>query len=158
MYKYLILTVLIGSMILPLLSQHCGSCSSGSSTKLTAMTESNNRTGRVISAPKRNHKINDSYYITYEWNKNPKIGTYILMVNVFDSNKKRVTDLELTADAYMPSMKGSHDTGDKPMRLNKKNQYAIPVYFMMLGDWEIEVKLAKNGKQIGNAFVTLDIK
>ena len=80
------------------------------------------------------------------------------MVNVYNKNKKQVNDLIVTADAYMPSMKGSHDTGDKKMQLNKKNQYAIPVYFMMLGDWEIELKFNKANKQIGNAFVKLDIK
>ncbi len=156
--KSILITILIISCFLPLMAQHCGSCPSESTTKLTASKSANINTGKVISAPKQRHNINDEYYITYEWNKNPKIGTYILLVNVFDKNKKRVSDLAMTADAYMPSMKGSHDTGDKPLRLNKKNQYAIPVYFMMLGDWEIELKLSKGDRKLGNAFVRLDIK
>ncbi len=156
--KSLLLLTLIISSFLPLMAQHCGSCPSGTTTTMTANKGTNSSAGKVISAPKRNHKIDNNYYITYEWNKSPKIGNYILLVNVFDNNKKRVTDLDLTADAYMPSMKGSHDTGDKPLRLNKKSQYAIPVHFMMLGDWEIELKLSKGEKKIGNAFVRLDIK
>lgn len=154
MYK-VIIALLIMMVALPLLSQHCGSCPGEMMAKNTYSTPS---AKQIIPKAKANHWINDDYYVSYEWNKSPKIGTYILMVNVYNKNKKQVSDLIVTADAYMPSMKGSHDTGDKKMQLNKKNQYAIPVYFMMLGDWEIELKFNKANKQIGNAFVKLDIK
>lgn len=155
MKKLIILTV-VAWFGFSLAAQHCGSCPSGMEAKTTNISVQNPKA--IIPAPKKAHWIDKEHYITYEWNKSPKIGTYILLVNVFDKNKKRVDNLSLTADAYMPSMKGSHDTGDKAMRLNKKSQYAIPVYFMMLGDWEIELKFNKGNKQIANAFVKLDIK
>jgi hypothetical protein len=57
-----------------------------------------------------------------------------------------VKDLSITADAYMPSMRGAHDTGDKPLKLNKNDKYVIDVNFMMAGEWGIDLKFAKNGK------------
>lgn len=153
MYK-IIMTIAIIIVALPLLAQHCGSCPSMASATPTTQQAS---TKNIIPKVKTAHWLDTQHYITYEWNKNPKIGTYVLLVNVFDKNKKRISDMNVTADAYMPSMKGSHDTGDKKMQLNKKNQYAIPVNFMMLGDWEIELKFNKAGKLINNAYVRLDI-
>jgi len=154
--KKIIFLAIAALFLLPMLAQHCGSCTSGIQAKTTAV--SSPKPNQIISGPKKVHWIDSDHYITYEWDKRPKIGTHILLVNVFNKNKARVTDLNITADAYMPSMKGSHDTGDLPLRLNKKNQYAIPVYFMMLGDWEIQLKLSRNNRRIGDAFVRLDIK
>jgi len=141
-------------MLLPLFSQHCGSCTKGNTSKpaYTAPTDK-----QVIAAPKKTHWISTNYYITYEWNKKPKIGHFVLLVRAFDKDKKPVTNLDFTADAYMPSMKGAHDTGDVKMQLNRKNQYAVPVHFMMLGDWEIHIKASLNGKMLGSAFIKLDI-
>ena len=152
--KRILLITTIALMFLPLFSQPCGSCTKGQATK-PAYTAPTAR--QIIVAPRRAHWISNDYYITYEWNKKPKIGHFILLVRAFDKDKKPVTNLDFTADAYMPSMKGAHDTGDVKMQLNKKNQYAVPVHFMMLGDWEIHLKVTLNGKQVGSAFIKLDI-
>ncbi|MDP3113807.1 MAG: FixH family protein [Candidatus Cloacimonadaceae bacterium] len=154
--KKFIVIILAAWILMPLLAQHCGYCAKGLEAKSATVSQTDAK--QVIPAAKKAHWIDKDHYVTYEWNKSPKIGSFLLLVNVFDKNKNRITHLNLTANAYMPSMKGSHDTGDKPMKLNKKNQYAIPVYFMMLGDWEIELKFNKDKRQIGNAFVQLDIK
>lgn len=154
--KKLIIITLATMFLLPILAQHCGSCPSGMEAKTTTVAKPD--ANQVIPAAKKTHWIDKEHYVTYEWNKSPKIGSFILLVNVFDKSKNRLSNLNVTANAYMPSMKGSHDTGDKPMKLNKKSQYAIPVYFMMLGDWEIELKFNKSNRQIGSAYVQLDIK
>ncbi len=154
--KKIILLTAIAWIALTLAAQHCGSCTSRTQAQTTNNSVQNPKS--IIPGPKKAHWIDREHYVTYEWNKRPKIGTYILLVNVFDKDKKRVDNLILTADAYMPSMKGSHDTGDKAMKLNKKGQYVIPVYFMMLGDWEIELKFSKGNNRFANAYVKLDIK
>ena len=79
------------------------------------------------------------------------------MIRAFDKNRRPVTNLRLSANAYMPSMRGAHDTGDKPMQLNRSNRYAIPVNFMMLGDWEIEIKVNSGNSPLGKAYIRLNI-
>lgn len=154
--KKLLISLLAVLFLLPIVAQHCGSCSSSMEAKNTTVSAPEAK--KVIPGPKKSIWIDSEHYVTYEWNKSPKIGTYILLVSVFNKDKNRVSNLNVTADAYMPSMKGSHDTGDQPMKLNKKNQYAIPVYFMMLGDWEIGLKFHKNNRLLGDAYVQLMIK
>jgi len=154
--KKLLISLLAVLFLLPLVAQPCASCPSKRETKRTAVSTPEVR--NVIPGPRKSVWIDSEHYVTYEWSRRPRIGTYILLVNVFDKNKNRVTNLNVTADAYMPCMRGAHDTGDQPMKLNRRNQYAIPVYFMMLGDWEIGLKFSRNNRQLGDAYVQVKIK
>jgi hypothetical protein len=54
--------------------------------------------------------------------------------------------LEVKADAGMPSMRGAHETGDRPFALSKKGDYLLPINIVMPGDWEIRVTILKAGK------------
>jgi len=149
------LTLLL-MVLVPFTAQtHCGSCPTGQSATVSEKTEA---PLMVIASPKKAQWISKEYYVEYDWNKKPKIGSHILSVKVFDKSKKQVTDLDITADAYMPSMKGSHDTGDKALKQNKKGDYMIPVNFMMLGDWEILLKFSKANKLLSKAAINLEIK
>jgi hypothetical protein len=111
-----------------------------------------------VQKEKKNHWINADYYMTYEWDKKPRIGHHVLIVKLYSKDKKQVNDLSITADAYMPSMKGSHDTGDVLMKQNNKKHYLMPVHFMMLGKWELELKFSKDKKELTRAYVMLEIK
>jgi len=153
--KYLIL-IISSLIVLPLVAQgHCGSCSAYASPAPQKVAPA--KEVIALGAARQAQWISSDYYLVYEWNKKPKIGTHILKVKIFDRGKKQVNNLTLTADAFMPSMKGAHDTGDKAMKLNKKNEFAIPVYFMMLGDWEILLKIKQGNKEIAQAAVRLKI-
>ncbi len=153
--KKIILITLASMLLLPIVAQHCGSCPSGMNAA-TVSTDAN--TPSLVLKAGKTAWIDSDHYVVYSWDKSPKIGNRILMVKVFNKNKQVVTNLNVTANAYMPSMKGSHDTGHVAMKLNKKNQYAIPVNFMMLGKWEIELKFARNAKSLGTALVRATIK
>ena len=61
--------------------------------------------------------IGTDYYLTYGFDKKPKLGTVILKVELFNKEGKKDTSMEIKADAGMPSMKGAHDMGDQPMKL-----------------------------------------
>lgn len=151
----IILVLAVILLAIPMLAQHCGSCPS--QIEATTVSATSNASLAIAKA-KTPHWLNKDYYVSYQWDKSPKIGNFVLLVNVFDKNKKPVKNLNVTANAYMPSMKGSHDTGDKKMQLNKKNQYAIPVYFMMLGEWEVELKFTQGKTLISSAIVKQNIK
>ncbi len=150
------LFIIIASILLvPIVAQHCGSCPSMSMAEAKNSTTGSNA---PVLAPKKSLQIYDNHTVSYKWDKSPKIGTHILYVTIKDKKNRISDDFTVTANAYMPSMRGAHDTGHKAMKLNKQKQYAIPVYFMMLGDWEIELQFSKDGKVRNTALVRLDLK
>jgi hypothetical protein len=51
----------------------------------------------------------------------------------------------------MPSMRGAHETGDRPFVLSKKGDYLLPINIVMPGDWEIRITIVKGGKSIFRA-------
>ena len=139
---------------LPLFSQHCGNCEA-SNTKTNVSKK--DKPALVLRAKKR-HDINSEYYLVYSWQKKPKIGMAVLFVDIYrKKDSKRSDDFTVTANAYMPSMRGSHDTGDRVMKLNKKKSHVIDVNFMMLGDWEIEIKVNSGNSPLGKAYIRLNI-
>ena len=87
-------------------------------------------------------------YFIYNFDKKPKLGTLIIKVEIFNSNNKKDTSMEIIGDAGMPSMKGAHDTGDRPFALSNKGAYLLPVNIVMPGEWEIKLTVKKAGKVI----------
>jgi hypothetical protein len=57
----------------------------------------------------------------------------------------------------MPSMRGAHDSGDVDFKLNKKNDYLLPVNIVMPGDWEVRVTFLKDGKPVFHGGITFDV-
>jgi len=45
-------------------------------------------------------------------------------------------------------MRGAHDSGDVEFRVNKFNNYLLPVNVAMPGDWEIQVVFLLNDKAV----------
>jgi hypothetical protein len=99
------------------------------------------QTGKKVSMP-------DGYYFIYNFDKRPKLGTLIIKVEIFTKEDKKDTSFEIKADAGMPSMKGAHETGDRPFTLSKKGDYLLPINIVMPGDWEIRLTISKGGKVI----------
>ncbi len=149
---YIILIVIL--LAFPLFSEHCGSCGANPTTQASGQTQQVNK--KVMSENKIVW-LNNDYYAKYTWEKKPKIGTVLLFVEVYNKNKQLTKDISIQANAYMPSMRGAHDTGFKAMKLNKKNRHVIDVNFMMRGDWELELKFLKGNKAISNTLVRAKI-
>jgi len=99
----------------------------------------------------------NEHYIIYGFDKKPKLGTVIMKVQVFTKDGKRDTSLEVKADAGMPSMRGAHETGDRPFTLSKKGDYLLPINIVMPGDWEIRLTILKAGKIIFRGRYNFDI-
>jgi hypothetical protein len=98
--------------------------------------------------PGKKVSIGNGYYLTYGFDKKPKMGMVIMKVEVFTGEGKKDTTFELKADAGMPSMGGAHETGDKPFKLSNKGDYLLPVNIVMPGDWEVRITVSKEGKII----------
>jgi hypothetical protein len=93
-------------------------------------------------------QLGDGNYLIYNFDKQPKMGTLIIKVEIFNSNDKKDTSMEIIGDAGMPSMRGAHDTGDRPFALSNKGAYLLPVNIVMPGEWEIKLTVKKAGKVI----------
>ena len=112
----------------------------------------------IFKASGEKNWINGDYYFVYKFDKKPKVtGTSVLVVKLYDKNKKMKQDVLMTANAYMPAMKGMHDTGDIALRLNKKGEYLVPITWVMSGKWEVELKFSKAGKQISYGCFDLNL-
>jgi len=93
-------------------------------------------------------QLGDGNYLVYNFDKKPKLGTLIIKVEIFNSKDKKDTSMEITGSAGMPSMRGAHDTGDRPFALSNKGVYLLPVNIVMPGEWEIKLTVKKSGKVI----------
>jgi len=98
--------------------------------------------------PGKKVPIGSGHYLIYGFDKKPKLGTLIMKVEIFTREGKKDTSMDVKADAGMPSMKGAHETGDRPFKLSKKGDYLLPIDIVMPGDWEIRLTLLKEGKVI----------
>ena len=101
--------------------------------------------------------IGEVNYFTWEFDKTPKMGTSILIIKFFDRDGKRVTDVAVTGQSDMPSMRGAHDSGEIAFKNNKAGDYLLPVNVVMPGDWEVRLTFSRNGIVIFRGRVVLDV-
>jgi hypothetical protein len=101
--------------------------------------------------------IGEVNYFTWEFDKTPKMGTSILIIKLYDRDGKRVTDVAITGQSDMPSMRGAHDSGEIAFKLNKAGDYLLPVNVVMPGDWEVRLTFSRNGSVIFRGKVTFDV-
>jgi hypothetical protein len=117
--------------------------------KSKSMKEGGAQQGSVFSPmaePGKKVPIGNGFYLIYGFDKRPKLGTVIMKVEIFTSEGKKDTSFQASADVGMPSMKGAHESGDRPFTLSKKGDYLLPLSIVMPGDWEIRLTISKDGK------------
>ncbi len=93
----------------------------------------------ILPAAGKKCRLDDGYYFVYKFAEKPKIGMAILKVQVFDPTGSQSNSFQILGRADMPSMAGAHDSGDEEFKLNKKNDYLLPVNLVMPGEWEIKL-------------------
>lgn len=154
-----ILALIVLALLLPLAANaQCADCQKHMAVgNILASAESPNATKYIFSSPKKTYWISSDRYISYQWQSKPKIGPNVLLVTVYAKGKVVDNQLAVTANTYMPSMRGAHDTGHQPLQINKKKVYAIPVNFVMGGDWEVELKFSQDGKPVYTGYIDLKI-
>ena len=107
--------------------------------------------------PGKKVPIGSDQYLIYGFDKKPKLGTIIMKVEIFTKEGKKDTSFEAKADAGMPSMRGAHETGERPLKLSNKGDYLLPINIVMPGDWEIKLTLSKGGKVVFRGSYQFDI-
>ncbi len=111
----------------------------------------------AMPGPGKKVPVGNDYYFMYSFDKKPKLGTIIMKVEIFTTEDKKDTSIEVKADVDMPSMKGAHSTGDKSFKLSNKGDYLLPINIVMPGGWEIKLTLLKAGKIIYTGSYQFDV-
>jgi hypothetical protein len=137
----------------------CAESQQGHKSKSGLATSAGEQTPAYPSMPGAGKKvpIGNDYYLIYGFDKKPKLGTVIMKVEIFTKEGKKDASMEVKADAGMPSMKGAHETGERPFKLSKKGDYLLPIDIVMPGDWEIRLTLLKEGKVIFRGSYQFDV-
>lgn len=109
--------------------------------------------------PKPGEKIplDADCYFTYGFASQPKLGTAIMRVEIFNRDGRRDTSYLVRGDADMPSMRGAHSTGDHDFSLSAKGVYLLPIRLVMPGDWEVRFTFLKNEKAIFHGAYLFDL-
>lgn len=157
--KNLVLTTLMIIMLPLAIYAQCGNCNNHPTGNAEPQTEMANAQPQktLLASSGKLYSISKDYYVKYHWQTKPKIGTKLLIVELYNKDKKLSNALTVTANAYMPSMRGAHDTGHQAFKLNKNKAYVLPVNFMMLGAWELELKFNQGKSNIYTGYIQLKI-
>ena len=108
-------------------------------------------------APGKKVPLPEGRYLIYGFAAKPKLGTAIMKVEIFSGAGQKETSLEVTADAGMPSMRGAHETGDRPFQRSRKGDYLLPIPIVMPGGWEVRFTVRKDGGVIFRGRYDFDV-
>jgi hypothetical protein len=112
---------------------------------------------RTLPRPGEKIPLDAGHYFTYGFDKQPKMGTAIMRVEIFDKKGNRDTSFVAKGDADMPSMRGAHSSGAKEFSISAKGVYLLPVRLVMPGDWEIKFTFLKKGEVLFRGAYLFDI-
>lgn len=112
---------------------------------------------KPLPGPGKKCWINEELYFSYRFSERPKMGTVILIIQVFNKNGDKLAPFLIKGRSDMPSMRGAHDSGDQEFKLNKKNDYLLPVNIVMPGGWEVRLTFLKDGKPVFYGSLTFDV-
>lgn len=101
----------------------------------------------MLAAQGKKNPLPGGAWFTWKFDKKPQLGTAFVKVQVFNKDKKRDTSYEVIGESGMPSMR-YHDTGPVKFQLNKKGDYLLPVDVLMAGEWELVIRVTKDGREI----------
>ena len=110
-----------------------------------------------LSASGKKNWIDDRAYFIYKFTTPPRMGTVILKVQAFDKSGKKNTSFFIQAEYGMPSMPGAHDSGRHDLSLNKAGNYLLPLNLVMPGEWELQLRIFKDGQEVFRGRVQFDV-
>jgi hypothetical protein len=112
---------------------------------------------KVLPPPGKKCPLANGFYFTYEFSEKPKMGTIVLKVQVFDAAGQKNASFVITGQYNMPAMSGAHDSGDQEFKLNKKDDYLLPVTVVMRGEWEVKLTFVKDGTPVFRGFFRFNV-
>lgn len=110
-----------------------------------------------VLVPGERFAVSAGIFGTWEFNQKPQIGMVILKVQLFDKNDVKISPLTISGNSGMPSMPGHHDSGDVAFKLNKKQNYLLPINVVMPGEWEVQLIFRDGDKTVLRAVIRFDV-
>lgn len=101
----------------------------------------------LLAAEGEKNMLPDGGWFIWNFSEKPKLGTIVVKARLFDKTGAPVKDCEITGESGMPSMH-AHDSGKVGFQLNRKGDYLLPVSIVMPGEWQVTIRLNRNGKEI----------
>lgn len=112
---------------------------------------------QILPKPGGKIPLGSGHYFIYDFVKPPKLGACVMRLEIFTNQDLRDTSFVVKGDVDMPSMRGTHTTGDRPFVLSAKGVYLLPVPIVMPGDWEFRFTFEKEGKTVFRGAYLFDI-
>jgi len=112
---------------------------------------------KELPGPGKKCRLDDEFYFLYEFTAKPSMGTAILRVRVYDQAGNQSADFAVLGRYDMPSMAGAHDSGDQEFKLNKKNDYLLPVNIVMPGEWEVRLTFRRGESPVFRGAFRFDV-
>ena len=127
-------------------------------------TGSNSGTGQAeeveykeLPGPGKKCPIDGDFYFIYEFTAKPRMGMTVLRVQVFEQSGNQSAAFKVIGRYDMPSMAGAHDSGDQEFKLNKKNDYLLPVNIVMPGEWEVKLTFRRGESTVFRGAFRFDV-
>ncbi len=120
-------------------------------------TPENDVTWKPLPGTGKKCQIDEGFYFTYDFSEKPKLGTIVLIVKVYDKSKAQVAPFTIMGRSDMPAMQGAHDSGEVEFKLNKVQDYLLPISVAMPGEWEVKLTILKDGKAIFHGSIKFDV-
>jgi len=147
--RLMIVAVMLFALALPALAQTPTAAKQPALTKEPVFND--------LAGPGKKCRISEDFYFTYRFDRKPKLGTAILKVQIFDKTDARITSLKIVGLSDMPAMKGAHDSGEVPFKLNKRGDYLLPVNVVMPGEWEVKLVFLKAKEPVFRGRITFKV-
>ncbi len=112
---------------------------------------------KELPPPGKKCPLDGDFYFTYEFSEKPKMGTAILKVQVFDGAGQKNASFIISGRYDMPAMSGAHDSGDQEFKLNKKNDFLLPLTVVMRGEWEVKLTFVRDGTPVFRGFLRFNV-
>jgi predicted small lipoprotein YifL len=125
----------------------CGGKEPGKSLPAAPAAAAVQAGGGQLAAEGGKNALPDGGWFTWNFSEKPKLGMVVVKVRLFDKNGAAVKNCEVVGESGMPSMR-YHDSGKVKFQLNKKGDYLLPVDVVMPGEWQVTIRLNRDGKEI----------
>jgi hypothetical protein len=102
-------------------------------------------------------EVRSGIYGVCEFSQKPQIGMVILKIRLFDKHDVKISTLAISGESGMPSMPGHHDSGSVAFKLNKAQNYLLPVNVVMPGEWEVKINFHEGEQVILHAAIRFDV-
>lgn len=110
----------------------------------------------LLAPEEKPNSLPNGGWFTWKFTEKPKLGAVIVKVQAYGKDGAQEKPYEVIGEFGMPSMR-AHDSGPVKFQTNRKGDYLLPVNIVMVGEWELVIRVKKDKNEIyaGKVLFTL---